>query len=475
MADKTGAPTTLTARPAQPSQTQTVIPISGMTCKACEARVAKALRKVDGVERAKVSLAKAEAVVVSRGPLPPERLAAAVGDAGYRVGRTTAPLVSADKAVWRDAALAAAAMALILWGASNLGMSDLTGRLGSPGTALGGALALVFALGVVASVSTCMALVGGLVLSLSAQYAQARPSRTAGGGLRPQLMFNLGRVVGFGALGAGLGALGGAFQVNVHLLALAMIAVAVVMGLLGLKMTELSPRLSRFSVTLPAALGGLVQRGERSRGHRDGAAAVLGAASFFLPCGFTQAVQVYALASGDPLRSGLIMAVFALGTAPGLVGVGALGTLGRLRRAGTASAGAAAGGRRQPPSPPGPPKDDAVQGAPSRLFRFVGVAVCAFALVNLLGAAQILRPGWFAGQPAELAATRSDNVTDDGAQQVLRTVQDGAGYTPEVATVYVDRPVRWEVDSQGLACTSSMSLEAMGLGTVDLKPGLNVF
>jgi sulfite exporter TauE/SafE/copper chaperone CopZ len=418
-----------------------------MTCKACEARVAKALKKVKGVEQATVSLAKGEAAVVSRGPVGQDRLAAALKGAGYQLGREALPLVTREGTAWRDALIGAAAMALILWGASKLGLMGLTDRLDAATPALAGALALVFALGVIASVSTCMALVGGLVLSLSARFAQAHPDLPAGRRLRPQLMFNLGRVVGFGALGAALGALGGAFQLDAHLLALAMVAVALVMGLLGLKLTGLSPRLSRFSVTLPASWDALTRRAETSRPYRDSTALALGAASFFLPCGFTQAVQVYALASGSPARSGLVMAVFALGTAPGLAGIGALGSLGALAQ-----------GR-----------------AATTAFRLVGIAVCAFALVNLVGAAQILRPAWFDPAPAATSQDRTANVSDDGAYQVLRTVQDGAGYTPKVAAVYVNRPVRWEVDSQGLACTSSMNLEAMGLGTVNLKDGLNVF
>ncbi|MEI7901937.1 MAG: sulfite exporter TauE/SafE family protein [bacterium] len=42
--------------------------------------------------------------------------------------------------------------------------------------------------------------------------------------------------------------------------------------------------------------------------YSDTRAGLLGAASFFLPCGFTQAVQIYALSTGNPLTAGMIMA-----------------------------------------------------------------------------------------------------------------------------------------------------------------------
>jgi sulfite exporter TauE/SafE len=43
---------------------------------------------------------------------------------------------------------------------------------------------------------------------------------------------------------------------------------------------------------------------------------LLGAATFFLPCGFTQSMQAYALTTGSFMTGGLTMLVFALGTLP---------------------------------------------------------------------------------------------------------------------------------------------------------------
>ncbi|MFZ5391042.1 MAG: sulfite exporter TauE/SafE family protein, partial [Patescibacteria group bacterium] len=45
-------------------------------------------------------------------------------------------------------------------------------------------------------------------------------------------------------------------------------------------------------------------------------AALLGAATFFLPCGFTQAMQFYTLSVKDFWQGGLTMLFFALGTLP---------------------------------------------------------------------------------------------------------------------------------------------------------------
>jgi sulfite exporter TauE/SafE len=43
---------------------------------------------------------------------------------------------------------------------------------------------------------------------------------------------------------------------------------------------------------------------------------LVGIATFFLPCGFTQSMQLYALSTGNFLKGGFTMLAFALGTFP---------------------------------------------------------------------------------------------------------------------------------------------------------------
>lgn len=50
----------------------------------------------------------------------------------------------------------------------------------------------------------------------------------------------------------------------------------------------------------------------------------LGVLTFVLPCGFTQSMQLYALGLGNPIKSGLTMLTFALGTLPILAAVSAI-------------------------------------------------------------------------------------------------------------------------------------------------------
>ena len=56
-----------------------------------------------------------------------------------------------------------------------------------------------FVIGIIASLSTCMAVVGGLVLSMSATFAKE------GDRVKPQLMFHGGRIISFFVLGGVIG------------------------------------------------------------------------------------------------------------------------------------------------------------------------------------------------------------------------------------------------------------------------------
>lgn len=69
-------------------QAKTVtIPVEGMSCISCAVRVKKALNSVDGVTEVEVSLLDREARVrYLDTKVSPERLVAAINDAGYRTG-----------------------------------------------------------------------------------------------------------------------------------------------------------------------------------------------------------------------------------------------------------------------------------------------------------------------------------------------------------------------------------------------------
>ncbi|MDR1808636.1 MAG: sulfite exporter TauE/SafE family protein [Propionibacteriaceae bacterium] len=430
-----------TRRPA-PTLVTTTIPIQGMTCRACETRITKTLKQLPGVTNVKASTRLSHAEVTSTKPLDAAAVRRLVEQAGYTVGSERRPWLTRDRDVWRDVIIGAAVVTLAAIAAQAFGLGSI-GDLLTPQSGAG--LAVFALLGVAASFSTCLALVGGIVLGLSARFAATHPDATVAQRVRPQLMFNLGRVVGFSLLGALLGGLGRALSLHGAGLGLLTLAVAVVMVLLGLQLTGLSPRLGALTVTLPAAWSRRLHgAGQAPRPYGDGRAAALGVASFLLPCGFTQAAQVAAAASGSPVRGALILGLFTLGTTPGLLAVGTLSSL--------------AGGRWA-----------------RRVFHGIGVVVLAFALLNAVNGAHLVAPGLGADQAPITATARTANVTDQDGYQVVTITVDNSGYNPNETVVYAGRPIRWEFELKGLTCAQTVDGRNLNLGQLPLQLGVNTF
>ena len=93
------------------------LPIEGMTCASCVARVEKALKKVPGVGSAEVNLATETATVTLAAGARPESLVEAVHKAGYETRLEAAPRAAAaqaDRSWWPVAASAALTLPLLV-------------------------------------------------------------------------------------------------------------------------------------------------------------------------------------------------------------------------------------------------------------------------------------------------------------------------------------------------------------------------
>ena len=416
------------------------VPVGGMTCASCEKRVGKALRALPGVESVDVSATRGSATLRG-GALPPrDRIATAIRKAGYEP--VSSAWLTRDGSVWRTVLASAAVVAVIAAVLSVTGVPDVAAGLADPSR---GGLLLVLVLGLAAGVSTCMALIGGLVLGFSAAHAAAvttgptRPSLLVR--MRPQLAFNAGRIVGFAVLGALLGGLGSTMSLPARIMAVLVLAVAVVMFLLGVRLTGISPRMAAWSPRLPGGLGralGIDSAAEGSYSHLR--TALVGGATFFLPCGFTTAVQLYALSTASPLVGGAAMALFAVGTTPGLLALGAVPEL--------------TSGRRQ-----------------TTVLRVVGVVVLAFAVLNVASGMQLL--GLRTTSASAYGQTISDNVTVDGGVQTVRMTQVADGYEPADTVLYAGMPTTWLIEGTSqLYCSAFMRVPDLGLD-VTIAPGAN--
>lgn len=202
----------------------------------------------------------------------------------------------------------------VIWQALPIGLGFLVlffllQKSGILNLGLGGEISPItsFIIGLIASVSSCLAIVGGLVLSLSAKISQDNVSDT-----KTFTLFHAGRLVSFALLGGMLGAIGSAIGINFTFTAILGVLASVVMLLLGLNLVGV---FEKNKVALPSGIFNFFRRIE----HKTFTPLILGFATFFLPCGFTQSMQVQALSSGSFISGLIIMLAFALGTLPMLL------------------------------------------------------------------------------------------------------------------------------------------------------------
>jgi len=280
--------------------------ITGMHCHACTILTETEARELPYITRARSDLTRHTIEV--EGDLAgksPEAVASALAE----VLRPHGYSISVEKQMrpatqWSDFAMAvpialAFVVAFVLL--QKLGIVNLvnTGTV-SYGTA--------FVVGVIASLSTCMAVVGGLVLSMSATFAKE------GDKVKPQLLFHAGRLISFFALGGVIGAAGSVFALNATAEFVLGVVIAIVMLILGINLLDVFHWSKRLQPAMPKFLARRAYGA--SKLNHTLTPFLVGIATFFLPCGFTQSMQIYTLSTGSFLTGALTMGAFALGTLP---------------------------------------------------------------------------------------------------------------------------------------------------------------
>jgi sulfite exporter TauE/SafE len=285
------------------------------------------------------------------------------------------------------------------------------------------------------------------VLGISARHSEKHPEATPLQKFRPHLFFNAGRILSYMIFGGLLGSLGSFLELSGTALGIVTIAVGAVMLLLGVKLTGICPRLETVNFVLPKKISRLLGMKNEQREYSHKNSFALGAMTFFLPCGFTQAMQIYAVSTGSFAQGSLIMGLFALGTVPGLLGIGGLTSV--------------------------------IKGIfAQRFFKFSGIVVAGLALFNINNGLNLTNWNLWTGAETEankvIAQSADPNVKMENGVQVVRMTESARGYTPNKFTIRQGIPVKWIIDGQELySCASSIVASKIGVRK-NLSLGQNI-
>jgi sulfite exporter TauE/SafE/copper chaperone CopZ len=277
--------------------------VSGTHCASCKILIEDILNDEKDVQKAMVNLKHQTVEITTESEKDPQQFANELTEKtkanGYILSLEKNTEVKKESAtIWQALPIGLGFLILFFLlqksGVLNLGIGGAT----TPVTS--------FIIGLIASVSSCLAIVGGLILSLSAKVAQDEGSKTS---KKQFVLFHGGRLAGFAILGGMLGLIGKAIGVSFTFSAILGIIASSVMILLGLNLVGI---IKKNKVTLPTGIFAYFRKIE----HSTFAPILVGVGTFFLPCGFTQSMQIAALSSGSFISGLLIMLSFALGTLP---------------------------------------------------------------------------------------------------------------------------------------------------------------
>lgn len=276
--------------------------IDGMHCAACEIMLEDKISKIKGVEKVDAKLGGQKVELILDKEVDQQKLVKEINSLieieGYSVGGIKNKKKNVKEYIYAFGISLVFVIIFLLLQKSGLQGIDFGNNISYP---------VIFFIGILASLSTCMAVTGGLVLTMSSQYA--KDSQTL-----PIAVFHISRLVGFFILGGLIGLLGSAFKLSPLSNFIIDLILFVSMILIGLSLLDIFPILNRLQLHFPKFLGREVIKTSKYKSYVT--PILLGIVTFLLPCGFTQSMQLYSLSTGNFITGALIMFVFALGTLP---------------------------------------------------------------------------------------------------------------------------------------------------------------
>lgn len=295
--------------------------IKGMHCAACEVLIEKKLLEIPGVKSVDASTADGKATIEYEGEKPSINVLNGIFKKDNYTFFENQPINKEDASEsmgLKNPTLFGFAIAIVIimifLALDRLGISGLFNISSKSSTVS------FFGFGILAGLSSCAALIGGMVLSLSKQWNELySPKDHSLKRLEPYILFNMGRILSYGFLGGILGLIGSRLTFSFTVTAWLVIIISLLMVALGCQMLGIRA-FRKFQIGLPKFITRSIA--DEKKFHGKYMPFVMGALTFFLPCGFTITAQTIALLSGSAVQGALIMGFFALGTAPMLLVIG---------------------------------------------------------------------------------------------------------------------------------------------------------
>lgn len=401
-----------------------IVKIGGMTCVNCENKIENKLRKTKGIQEVYVSYNKGTAhIVFDCEQITEKEIFEMIEQLGYSVNQQN-KVKTAASSKYRiinqvlGTVILLLAISILM---KQFGISRIFDAFPKAEENMG--YGMLFLIGVLTSVH-CIGMCGGIHLSQCLSYQRNRSNEKGKDNnfskwevLYPSFLYNAGRVLSYTVIGGIVGALGSVVSFSGAGKGIVQLVAGVFMVIMGLNMLNIFPWLRKFNPRMPKIFARKLNQRKQNRGPF-----YIGILNGLMPCGPLQAMQLYALSTGSPIKGAFSMFLFSIGTVPLLFGFGALSSL------------------------------------LSQKFTNKVMKVGA-AFVVILGIS-MFQNGWsLSGFPMLTTAVAKEqegrNAQVEDGVQVIHTTLSRYGYEP--ITVQVGVPVRWTITAENGSLTGCNS------------------
>ncbi len=394
--------------------------IKGMHCASCEFLIEKEFKKIQGVEKVKVSYASGTAKLLCSEIPEMSEFEEVLKKHNYSLKEEGES--STSSSIEDHAQTLTIFVIMIL---AYMLLKQLNFLPTNFGVKTEMSFAFIFIMGVVASLSTCLAVTGGLLVAVAAKYDELHENLNVWQKFKPHIYFNLGRIISYTFFGALIAYLGSFLSFSSTVTGWITIVVSVVMIILGFQLLKIFSWVGHFMPKMPKFLAHKIDSAKDS--EHWSAPFFLGAATFFLPCGFTQALQLYVLSKGSVEVGALTMLAFSVGTLPVLLSLGTVSSF--------------------------------IKGEGLKYFlKIAGVLVVLLGVLSGVAGLRLM------GIDLSARSEVSSNVEIVDGKQIVEMKIIGLEYYPKNITVKAGVPVVWKIDSsKAIGCGASLSVPSLNI------------
>lgn len=284
-------------------------------------------------------------------------------------------------------------------------------------------LLLIFITGLTTGGLSCVLVQGGLLASIISDKKNSQ--------ILPLINFLTAKLVAHIILGALLGLLGSTIALSSVAQGWMQIAIAIYLFGVAMSLLDIHPFFRHFIITPPRFLGRLVKNQVKS--DTWFAPILLGLFTVFIPCGVTQAMEVIALGTGNPLYGAAIMGAFVLGTSPTFFILGFIYE--RLQKA-----------------------------LNTKFYILASILLIVMSLITLNGGLGLI--GSIYTFQNFLEVSKVDVVVNNNLQEVTINVYSN-GYTPNSINLKKGIPTKLILNSQNVqGCARAFTIPKMGISKI---------